>query len=504
LTRTVQQSKIINYINLLSSKYKKEKISVNAFAGTGKSTLLKETVKDIDARYLGFAFNNSIVKENNQKFNKKRCMWKTTHVLAQNLIQMHFKNQNKSSSYFDFSIKRGDFKEKEILSFLKVEKEIKTIKNALNIYKIYCNSSLKKFDILEIKNAAKLQSYQDILSLTDSRLEECTSIAKMIWNAQRKKALPLTFDFYLKLAQVYDLSSTIKNIDFVLLDEAQDSNAVTLDIISKINSHKIFVGDKHQSIYGFRGTVNALDFADSSFYLSETFRYNKDIAQLANYVLGYFKLEKEKIKSNVNNKLDTRALIFRNNSAMISKMDELIKEGIPFLTIKKPDDIFACSISLLEKKLGKTISNDSYKYLDYEFKSYKEVEEYISETKDNELKSANVLLKTQNLDIFSTLKKAKEFRKSKKNIKLILTTAHTSKGLEFGHVELMKDFPDLIKLIKKYNFDSIDDLFYECKNNNPYAKEIEQEINLLYVAITRAISTLDFSGLKFDIYNQDI
>lgn len=491
MQRTEQQNIIVKAANSNTLNT----IGVKAFAGTGKSTLLKEIVNEIDAKFLGFAFNNSIVKENDKKFDKKKCVWNTTHMLAEQLVKKHFKNK------FDFSNRRGDFKIKELQNFFNLNKDsINLVKNTIEIYKLFCNSAFKSFSPEKIKEAAYHQGYINILHLKESRLQESIEYAEKIWNNQRKGILPISFDFYLKLAQFYDLSSSIKNIDFILLDEAQDSNAVTLDIIKKINGKKIYVGDDHQSIYSFRGTVNALSYVDESYYLSETFRYNKDIAKIANFTLFNYKKEEEKIVSNVNRSLDTRALLFRNNSAMISKMAEYVKNGQKFKTIKAPSDIFACSISLFEKKIGREISNDSYKYLDREFKSYKEIEEHIYETEDPELKSANTLLKMPDIDLFKILKKAKEFRKDK-NIKVFFATAHTSKGLEFGHVELMKDFPNIKKLLIKYNFESIDQVLDEVKINNPLAKEIDQEINLLYVAQTRALSTLNMSELSYDLFD---
>ena len=64
----------------------------------------------------------------------------------------------------------------------------------------------------------------------------------------------MTHDCYLKLFHL----KKIINIDFdvVMVDEAQDSNEVTLDLVmNKISADetiKIFVGDPHQQIYSFQ------------------------------------------------------------------------------------------------------------------------------------------------------------------------------------------------------------------------------------------------------------
>ncbi len=85
-----------------------------------------------------------------------------------------------------------------------------------------------------------------------------------------------------------------------MLDEAQDTNEVTLGIFNCLNSKiKIYVGDRHQQIYSFRGSKNALDkiSCDKQLYLSQSFRFNETIANYANILLRNFKNEQVDIKS---------------------------------------------------------------------------------------------------------------------------------------------------------------------------------------------------------------
>jgi superfamily I DNA/RNA helicase len=55
---------------------------------------------------------------------------------------------------------------------------------------------------------------------------------------------------YFKLKDKYDV---------VLLDEAQDSNMVTLSVFNQFNAKRVMVGDSHQKIYGFRGAIDAME-----------------------------------------------------------------------------------------------------------------------------------------------------------------------------------------------------------------------------------------------------
>uniref|UniRef100_UPI0013D42A21 UvrD-helicase domain-containing protein n=1 Tax=Klebsiella pneumoniae TaxID=573 RepID=UPI0013D42A21 len=69
-------------------------------------------------------------------------------------------------------------------------------------------------------------------------------------------ALKMTHDGYLKLFQLSkpDLS---KQFGLIMVDEWQDTNEVTMDIVLEQDARLILVGDRHQSIYGFRGATNA-------------------------------------------------------------------------------------------------------------------------------------------------------------------------------------------------------------------------------------------------------
>jgi hypothetical protein len=47
--------------------------------------------------------------------------------------------------------------------------------------------------------------------------------------------------------------------DFIMLDEAQDTNAAVIYALSKQSGKTVYVGDKYQQIYGFRGAFNAME-----------------------------------------------------------------------------------------------------------------------------------------------------------------------------------------------------------------------------------------------------
>ena len=68
------------------------------------------------------------------------------------------------------------------------------------------------------------------------------------------------------------------------------TNPVTLSIIFRQSGKKVFVGDSHQAIYGWRGARNALGFAVKQGgverYLTGSFRFGSNIARVANRILA--------------------------------------------------------------------------------------------------------------------------------------------------------------------------------------------------------------------------
>ena len=93
--------------------------------------------------------------------------------------------------------------------------------------------------------------------------------------------------------------------DFILIDEAQDMNPATFDIFQKQKTlhnngiQLIVVGDAYQQIYGFRRTIDALAKMGRDILLPLTisFRFGPKIARLANKILTFLGVQTD-IKGN--------------------------------------------------------------------------------------------------------------------------------------------------------------------------------------------------------------
>ena len=459
---TKQQKEIISAVQ----KYKT--IKINAFAGTGKTSTLKMIANRYDTKkILYLAFNSSIKNEASSIFPNNTDI-KTTHGLAYGAIKKH--------TNIDLSKLRN-------YRAIDISKEFEISYNqalaTLKIFDAFCNSAQSEIikDDIEHKTAKKMFDYMMINKLAP------------------------THNFYLKYYQILLLNGQIRQYkyDIVMLDEAQDTNDVTLSIFELLDAKvKIYVGDEHQQIYTFRGSKNALSKikSDITLYLSCSFRFNNTIASFANILLKNFKNEKIKIDTIKTNDTDiiTNAYISRTNATLISTIANRIQNRKPFVTIRDPNEIFNLTIEvyyILNNQKNLVKRNLFLRDFDNE----QELIDYAKEVEDYELKSAIKVVKEYAEHIFSFQEISLKFYEAWKNrfnngfIKrideiLFLTTAHTAKGLEWDRVTIADDFTDFAELIVDCNMDSLKQFQKEILGVKTH--ELIDEFNLFYVSITRA------------------
>lgn len=404
---TTQQKEIIQAVK----KYRN--IKINAFAGTGKTTTLKEVANTYkEQKILYLAFNTAIKNEASTIFPNNTYV-KTTHSLAYAAIKKYTQiDLNSLVNYRAIDIS----KEFEIPYTQAI--------SALKIFENFCNNTQDEIskDDIEHKTAKKIFDYMLIGMLKPSH------------------------SFYLKYYYLLLSKEQIPQYshDIIMLDEAQDTNEVTLGIFEALNSKvKIYVGDRHQQIYSFRGSKNALDkiACDKELYLSTSFRFNEDIANYANILLKNFKNEEIEIQSlNNKTKVETSSYISRTNAQLISIISKRIEQRKPFVTVRKPDEIFFLSIELYYLLNNETDQIKRNIFLK-DFKDEDEVSSYAKEVEDFELKTALKVVKEYQEKIFEFKEIAIKFYKAWENRQsnnfdkrldeiLFLTTAHTAKGLE--------------------------------------------------------------------------
>ena len=242
-----------NIIRLSKQMVANESLKIQACAGSGKTSTLVEIAKaNPNQSFLYLAFNKSVIEEAKGKF-PDNVKIQTTHSLAYAKIigqgRKKITNKHTIDDYNAIGINNyNDFYD---------------FNKTLNFF-LNSNLSLKNI------NNAKIESLFELV---------------------RSGALPYTHSLYLKEYQLLSPKDRgLNNYDFILLDEAQDTNAVTLSIFTLNSCKKILVGDTSQNIYGFRDTINALETMPTTYEKSLTysFRCKQSILSKACYFLnGY-------------------------------------------------------------------------------------------------------------------------------------------------------------------------------------------------------------------------
>lgn len=438
---------------------------VIAFAGTGKTTTLKAYAKRRpDKKILYLAYNDSVVKEARNKF-PQNVEVLTSHSLAFRNIGVKYKH--KLQSFIKPEIIRkalllGRSKDNLILS-----------KKVLEGIEKYCYSSYTNIE----------DCYYLVSDLNCSK-KIYINFVKRIWAKMEDvdSNFPIIHDFYLKK---FELISPRLPYDSILFDEAQDSNPATKNIIMKQRMYSditiLFVGDNHQEIYSFRGSKNALVSNEKEYFLTQSFRFGKEIAKVGNKLINVFKNEEKEIQGNelindavgVFNPMYQTAYISRTNSMVIANAIKLAEENkrIFFIGgIKSYNFDKIMDVDNLYTGNYKDIKDFNIK----RYKSFSTFEKISKQEENNEFIFLCKIVKTYSEKLRTSIKKINSLTVTDKNkADVIISTAHKSKGLEFNQVVLSNDF-------NKF-FDKNDNIKLDIK---------QEEINILYVALTRAIYSL--------------
>jgi len=505
---TEEQIKVVEAIGSINM------ISVNAFAGTGKTTTLALIVERYKNRkIMVLAFNRAMAEELEEKFSKfSNVEVYTTHSLAYRHVRKILEIEKIED-------------ERALPKFIKEQLRIEDFSYAAFLGKLlvdYCRSAETgiSVDIVDglIRNNKELYAYYNY-GLKDKDLRKIANNLKDVYEKAIKHKM-IFHDLYLKYFQVNigKFLPLLRGYYGVLLDEAQDTNPVTFDLFMKIPAvKKVIVGDRHQNIYSWRGARNYLSNSDFRiFYLTETFRFGENIANAANKILKDYKGETHYIKPSPrikegNGKI---AYITRTNSRIIELISKTQENKVAFL--RSLDDIFRPVFYAREiihyYKFGRFHGFiELPEYLIALVKNFKTIKEFegFCNIFDREMYVAIQIANRYDID---TIRRKAESLYNK-DAKTVFATAHTTKGLEFEKVVIENDFPNLEKLIYEYALieskkeierkvkhgdpvrvpdfrnillKNVEKIRRAIKEDDPNFSDLINEVNLQYVAITRA------------------
>lgn len=438
-------------------------IAVNALAGTGKTTTLKMLAESAPSQKMQYlAFNRAIADDARAKM-PRNVEVGTMHSLAYRAMQPDrarlemrlnggYVAQRLGLTSVTVRLDFGDF------DFLLTPAQ----QGAAIIATIakYCNSG----DLdLTIKHVA---SWQTVFEECPSSLDRDQGLKQIIFRGaeklwsdmrSRKSDCPITHDTYLKL---WALAMGQIRADVLFLDEAQDSSGVFLQILGNQQGRRIvYVGDKNQQIYAWRGAIDALDRikSDERLYLTRSYRFGGRVADQANRMLTCLGERHLLIGEGSGDRTDgSRAILTRTNAKAITLFCDN-----PDAQLVGAKDFLGTIKSLDALRAGRG-STGAFAL----FQSYTDLMDYVATPDGSDLRPLIDLVDRLGIDeVMCRLERAAT--SGSRRGSLTISTVHKAKGREWDRVQIENDW------------------------RLPKSEARKDEMRLMYVALSRGRCSVD-------------
>lgn len=477
---------------------------VEAVAGAGKTTslmectnLLMKATNDNDNLVMIVAYSKAIARELSAKIKARGWFWKA--VQASTFHSAGWK----AWTFRAKGCKLNEYKTRDIMGKMQIPEGYESfIETLVSLAKNHVLDYRAHGEMMDLVHHHNLQSELDKGQTVDEGIEWASRVLKRSDDLRYEQA---DYDDMIYLPVKYDIR--MFQYKFVMVDEAQDTNPARRMMAAKMvapGGRAIFVGDRHQAIFGFTGAdSDAVDLIIKSFNctslpLTVTYRCPKSVVSAAQAYVSHIeahatapegeviRMTTEQFKADYSKLLPTDAILCRKTAPLVSLAYELIRKGIPCHVEGR--DIGKGLKKLLTRWKVKTIDAYMKKLDEYE---RTQVERFVKARKETAAEAikdrcatiriladgcADVACMVAKVDsLFGNSDSENETERERFN-NLTLSTVHKSKGREWGNVYVL-GFSEYMP--------------------SPMAKqawEKQQENNLIYVAFTRAQSKLALVG----------
>ncbi|MFF4950563.1 UvrD-helicase domain-containing protein [Streptomyces chattanoogensis] len=453
-----------------------DNLVVEAGAGTGKTTTLKMAAGAMRGRGLYIAFNKAIATEAKASF-PASVDCRTAHSLAYGVVGRLYGRR--------MSLRVPAWRTAELLRIvepLRVNKELLLAPKSLarlasEAVDRFCHSAAEEVQLHHIPRLEGTTSGE-----MEALRQEILPHARKLWRETQAFDSPhrFTHDYYLKL---WALQKPKLRADYVLLDEAQDSNPVVAQLIQGQSAQRIAVGDSSQSIYGWRGATDALATwpAKRRLQLTQSWRFGEAIAAEANAWLAQIE-GSIRIRGNPN--LDSQvvtgelmvphAVLCYTNAGAVNRAMLYLDDGLGPALVGGGQHIRDLAVAALDLRDQRPVSHPDL----IAFQSWEQLEEFANtEGAGGDLKAFVKLINDHGPEIVI---KAVDCLVAEERADVVLSTAHKAKGREWDTVMVEPDFP--------------------CPKegtNELLDPPLRDKAMLGYVTVTRAKGVLDNLGLAW-------
>jgi DNA helicase II / ATP-dependent DNA helicase PcrA len=321
-------------------------LTLNALAGTGKSTTLRMIEREVPAKpILYLAFNKRIVDEiafNSKAPSDAKRMTSTTTVRTFNSL-----GHRMWAQYLNGNLTLNSKKSSDILR--EVINELPKKEQAPlwdSFWEVISGVSLAK--ALGYVPEGKFENAKRLISQSafHARLEErpddlIADLIDLVLTRSIAAAFKRTIDYNDQVYMPATFGANYPQFPLVLVDEAQDLNPVNHEMLSRLVKDRriMLVGDPNQSIYKFRGAMQSgmqtlsSTHATSPLDLSISFRCPSIIVENARWRVPHFSSIREGGHVSTLNEAsfssfpDGCAILCRNNAPLFRLAMQFLSNG---------------------------------------------------------------------------------------------------------------------------------------------------------------------------------
>ncbi|MEU6443145.1 UvrD-helicase domain-containing protein [Streptomyces sp. NPDC047046] len=462
----------------------RDHLAIQAGAGTGKTTtltLLAHAATGRTGRYL--AFNKAIATAATRLF-PPHIQCKTAHSLAYAALGHNYRHRlnapripswrtgHELGLTQSIRIQGRDITPRALSHLL-----LKTLHR-------FCHSADPEPGNQHIATLRGIDTPQALAELADHLLP----YVRKAWNdLQDPHARLVRFDHdhYLKL---WALTHPRIPADFLLLDEAQDTNPVLEDLLNAQRPHAqlVVVGDSAQAIYTWRGARDIMTgFQGTHLHLTQSFRFGPRIAQEANRWLhladSTMRLTGTPQNESVPPAHPSTSVLCRSNVGAMVEVLSAQAEGHRVTLAGGGEALRSLAQAAQDLLQGRPTSHPELLL----FPTWHELREYAD--KDPAGRDLAPLINLVEQHGPDALIRALNQLVPEQISTTCVSTVHKAKGREWAHTRIAADFRP----------PADDERRTDSAGSPMPGPVLPEEARLAYVAVTRARHTLDLGGLSW-------
>ena len=455
-------------------------LALVAGAGTGKTSTLVLMGNSTRRRGLYVAFNKAIAEDAKKRFGPNvEC--RTAHSLAFRAVGRAYGERiNRSARLPAWQTARrlGLDRDLPVNSTKITDKHQARL--VMGMVRRFCYTTDRQLMARHLERVNGLDAAgQDYVA------RELLPFAVRAWEdlLDPRGELRFEHDHYMKM---WALTSPVLRAEFVLLDEAQDTNPVLEEVFLAQSAQRVCVGDPAQQIYAWRAAKDVMTgFPAEHLDLTQSFRFGPVIAAAANRWLGHAESPMRltgcgPAASKVGPAGRVDAVLCRSNADAMREVIGFLDTGVPVALAGGGTTLERVSLAATDLKAGRRTSHPEL----FLFSSWQEVQEYAEQDSAGaDLRAIVQLVDAHGPEeILAAVKRLSP----EQDAAVTVSTAHKAKGREW----------DTVRIAGGFEAPPLDEDGAQLPLTLPEAR-------LAYVAVTRARRHLDASGLAWlDGYEQ--